>query len=95
MHVILLLNLYRHTLLITAFQYPFRLFFSVIELCQFCQWGLVHVHTADLYNTITLVLGHSVLSNSVIPWTAACQAPLSRQEYWSRLLLLQGIFPTQ
>ena len=37
----------------------------------------------------------------VIPWTVACQAPLStefsRQEYWSGLPLppFQGIFPTQ
>ena len=33
------------------------------------------------------------------PWTVARQAPLSmrfpRQEYWSGLFLLQGIFPTQ
>ena len=33
------------------------------------------------------------------PWTVACQAPLSmefpRQEYWSGLLFLQGIFPAQ
>ena len=32
---------------------------------------------------------HSVMSDSVIPWTVACQAPLSmrfpRQEYWSGL----------
>ena len=32
---------------------------------------------------------HSVMSNSVTPWTIAHQAPpsmeLSRQEYWSRL----------
>ena len=32
---------------------------------------------------------HSVLSDSVTPWTVACQAPLSmefsRQEYWNRL----------
>ena len=31
----------------------------------------------------------SVMSDSVTPWTLACQAPLSmgfsRQEYWSRL----------
>ena len=36
----------------------------------------------------------------VIPWTIACQAPLSmefsRQEYWSRLpFLFQGIFLTK
>ena len=29
-------------------------------------------------------------------WTIACQAPLSRQEYWSGChALLQGFFPTQ
>ena len=43
----------------------------------------------------------SVVSNSVIPWTAAFQAPLSmeffRPEYWSGLyhFLLQETFPTQ
>ena len=35
------------------------------------------------------VLSHSVVSNSVTPWTVACQAPLSmefsRQDYWSGL----------
>ena len=35
----------------------------------------------------------------MIPWTVACQAPLSvgfsRQEYWSFHFLLQGIFSTQ
>ena len=35
------------------------------------------------------MLGHSVMSDSVTPWTVACQAPLSlefsRQEYWSGL----------
>ena len=35
------------------------------------------------------VLSCSVTSDSVVPWTVACQAPLSiefsRQEYWSRL----------
>ena len=38
------------------------------------------------------VLGCSVVSDFVTPWTAACQAPLSmgffRQEYWSGLLFL-------
>ena len=33
------------------------------------------------------VFSHSVVSDSVTPWTVACQAPLSaefsRQEYWS------------
>ena len=38
--------------------------------------------------------------DSEVPWTVACQAPLSmelsRQEYWSGLpLLLQGIFLNQ
>ena len=42
----------------------------------------------------------SVVSNSVTPWTAAHQAPLSmgfsRQEHWSgRHALLQGTFPAQ
>ena len=35
------------------------------------------------------MLSHSVMSDSVAPWTAACQDPLSmgfpRQEYWSGL----------
>ena len=42
----------------------------------------------------------SGMSDSVSPWTVACQAPLSpgfsRQEYWSELPFpLQGILPTQ
>ena len=46
------------------------------------------------------MLSCSVMSDSLTPWTAACQAPLfmgfSRQEYWSGVhALLQGIFPTQ
>ena len=36
---------------------------------------------------LLLLFSHKVMSNSVIPWTAACQAPLSvgfpRQEHWS------------
>ena len=32
-------------------------------------------------------VSHSIVSNSAIPWTVACQAPLSmeffKQEYWS------------
>ena len=35
----------------------------------------------------------SVTSNSSTPWTAARQAPLSRQAYWSCYALLQGISP--
>ena len=35
------------------------------------------------------MLSRSVVSNSAIPWTVACQAPLSvgfsRQDYWSGL----------
>ena len=35
------------------------------------------------------MLGHSVMSDSLAPWTVAHQAPLfmeySRQEYWSKL----------
>ena len=34
------------------------------------------------------------MSNSVTPWTVACQSPLStklsRQEYWSELLFLSS-----
>ena len=46
------------------------------------------------------VLGCSVVSDFVTPWTAACQAPLSmgffRQEYWSGLPFPSpGFFPTQ
>ena len=45
-------------------------------------------------------VSHSVMSNSLNPWTVAHQAPLSMefswQEYWSgNHSLLQGIFPTQ
>ena len=36
---------------------------------------------------VCVVGGHSAVSSSAIPWTIACQAPLSmefsRQEYWS------------
>ena len=47
-----------------------------------------------------LVLNHSVVPDSAIPWTVAHQAPLSmgsfRWEYWSSChFLLQGIVPTQ
>ena len=39
--------------------------------------------------SISCVLGHSVVFDSVTPWTVARQLPLSmgfpRQEYWSRL----------
>ena len=39
------------------------------------------------YFNLACMLSHSVLSDSVIPWTVARQAPLSigfpRQEYWS------------
>ena len=38
---------------------------------------------------------HSVMSNSVTPWTKQCMK-FSRPEYWSgSLSLLQRIFPTQ
>ena len=57
-----------------------------------------------VYFTLTfflLLFSCQVVSDSfVIPWTVACQAPLtvrfSKQAYWSGLhFLLQGIFPTQ
>ena len=46
------------------------------------------------------MLSHSVVSDSVTPWTVAHQAPLfmgfSRQEYGvGCYALFQGIFPTQ
>ena len=44
-----------------------------------------------LFRKHLLVLSHSVMSDSVTPWTRACQAPLSmefsRQEDWSKLLV--------
>ena len=57
-----------------------------------------------VYFTLTfflLLFSCQVMSDSfVIPWTVACQAPLtvrfSKQAYWSGLhFLLQGIFLTQ
>ena len=46
------------------------------------------------------MLSHSVMSNSVTPWTVTCQAPLSmkfsRQEYWNGFPFpTPGTFPTQ
>ena len=44
---------------------------------------------AEKYYKESESVSHSVMSNSVTPWTAALQAPLSmefsRQEYWSGL----------
>ena len=44
-------------------------------------------------------MGGLVTKSCPTPWTIACQAPLSmgfsRQEYWSGLPFLQGIFLTQ
>ena len=45
---------------------------------------------AERVDMVRCVRAHSVVSDSsVIPWTTACQAPLSmrvsRQEYWSGL----------
>ena len=53
-----------------------------------------------LYIRCSPSVSHSVVSDSAIPWTVACQPPLSmefsRQEYWVGChSLLQGIFPTQ
>ena len=49
--------------------------------CPFCYWILVSTLVYPVY------VSHSVVSDSVTPWTVACQAPLSmefsRQEYWS------------
>ena len=45
-----------------------------------------------------LVSMHAVMSNSETPWPVSPQSPqsigFSRQEYWSGLHFLQGIFPT-
>ena len=53
---------------------------------------LINLLTALVYVCIYIhacMLSHSVVSNSVTPWTVAHQAPLSmeffRQEYWSGL----------
>ena len=43
-------------------------------------------------------VSHSVMSDSVIPWTVACQAPLNvpgKNTGVGSHSLLQGIFPTQ
>ena len=44
------------------------------------------------------MLDHSVISDSVTPWTVAHEAPLSMETLQTRILEwvpLQGIFPTQ
>ena len=55
---------------------------AVNHLSVFC----LHAHRNGLF---CAVLRRSVVSDSVIPWLVACQAPLCigfpRQEYWSRL----------
>ena len=47
------------------------------------------IHSFKLEFACVCSLNHSTVSNSVAPWTVACQTPLSigfsRQEYWSRL----------
>ena len=46
----------------------------------------------DAMNSSVLCVSHSVMSNSMTPWTGAHHAPLSigfsRQEYWSGLPLI-------
>ena len=46
-----------------------------------------------------MLMGALLTKSCPTPWTIACQAPLSmgfsRQEYWSGLPFLQGIFLTQ
>ena len=59
----------------------------------------MHPKINNAANQLCAVLCLAV-SDSVTPWTVACQAPLSmefsRQEYWSRLhFLLQEIAPNQ
>ena len=52
----------------------------------FLQKSFVSVYFV-LQGVMCAVLSHSVVSNSVTPWTVACQPPLSKgfskQEYWS------------
>ena len=62
------------------FQFPHE-FPNVLKKEASCQYYLTQV---------LLLFGLYAMSNSfMIPWTVACQAPLSmgfsRQEYWSRL----------
>ena len=51
-----------------------------------------------MIDTRVCVCVYSIISDSIIPWTVACQAPLSigfsRQEYWSGgHFLFQGDLP--
>ena len=54
------------------------------------KWNKFHsVDFKGLCVFVCVCVSRSVLSNSVIPWTVVCQAPLSmgffRQEYWNGL----------
>ena len=55
-------------------------------------WGEKFFEASSLNLLLTLSVSHSVMSDSVTPWTLASQAPLSvgfsRQEYWSGLPFL-------
>ena len=55
--------------------------------CQFPASKIKQAFSSTLH--MCVCVSYSVMSDSVTPWTVACQAPLSmgfsRQEYWSRL----------
>ena len=61
------------------------------SLVCYSPWGCKELNTAlqlNNNNNIFSQFSHSVLSNYVIPWTAACQASLSITNSWSLLNLM-------
>ena len=57
-----------------------------LEQCGFELHGFIYMQIFLLVNSICAVLRHSAVSRLfATPWTVACQAPLSRQEYWRGL----------
>ena len=70
---------------------------SVLDWVYYYTLFVSSDRTAILPLHLCLLFSRSVVSDSVTPWTVACQAPLSmefsRQEYCHALL--QEIFPTQ
>ena len=54
-----------------------------------CEWDADKCHGTDGVKGVEDLEGRLLLSNSMIPWTVAHQAPLSmgfpRQEYWRGL----------
>ena len=78
-------------------------------LCiKYCFWNITltksnSCHTTSVWSESIIAGACTQLVSYVwlfaTPWTVACQAPLTmefpRQEYWSGLHFLQGIFPAQ